>query len=166
LAVELLTADPVGWFGRRERGQAIRDAFHAALEELTRRLGPEIGAWQWGRLHKLVEKHFLSARGDLGQLLDRGGQPVIGDGYTICGNAADADFAAYLGPGYRLVVDLADPSCGLAAMEVASASGHPGSPHYDDQLASWNSGDYHRLSLTGDEPEAQSTFRLLPESRP
>jgi penicillin amidase len=164
LALDLLTADPHGWFHRRERGQAIRDAFRAALDELTRRLGPEIGGWQWGRLHKLVEKHFLSSRGDLAQLLDRGGQPIIGDGHTVCGNAADADFAAYLGPGYRLLVDLSDPACGLSAMEIASTSGHPGSSHYDDQLELWHSGKYHRLSLAGDEPEARSTLSLLPSA--
>ena len=32
----------------------------AALDDLTARLGPDPAEWKWGKLHTLVQKHFLS----------------------------------------------------------------------------------------------------------
>lgn len=151
LAAELLEGDKAGWFVSQERVQAIRAAFRAALEELTQRLGPDIAGWTWGRLHYLVQKHFLSARGDLGQLLDRSGIPARGDGTTVCSSTPDANHAAWLGAGFRMVADLADPKRGMWAVEVGSSSGHPGSPHYDDQIGMWSEGGYHYAGLVGGE---------------
>jgi penicillin amidase len=147
LATALLSGDAAGWFQRTERGTAIRAALVAALDDLTARLGPDIGTWKWGRLHTLVQRHVLSGRGDLGELLDRNGVPVRGDVTTVCSSTPDANYAAALGAGYRMVADLSDPRMPLRAVEVAGASGHPGSPHYDDQIATWNNGGYHELSL-------------------
>jgi penicillin amidase len=147
LAATLLSGDDAGWFQRTERGTAIRAALVAALDDLSARLGPDVGTWKWGRLHTLVQKHFLSERGDLGTLLDRNGGPVRGDVTTVCSSTPDANYAAALGAGYRMVADLGDARMPLRAIEVAGASGHPGSPHYDDQIAAWNSGGYHELSL-------------------
>jgi penicillin amidase len=119
----------------------------STIEELTKRLGPDSTNWQWGKLHGLVQKHFLSGRGDLGLLLDRSGTPTRGDGTTVCNSGSDANQGAWIGAGYRMVADLADPLAGIWATEVASTSGHPGSPHYDDQLHPWNEGGYHYLAL-------------------
>jgi acyl-homoserine lactone acylase PvdQ len=35
----------------------------------------------------------------------------------------------------------------LSAMDAQSQSGHPGSPHYCDQLAAWCAGEYHTVPL-------------------
>lgn len=147
LAAALLHDDAVGWFYRRTREQAVHQAFVEALDELASRLGGEMGGWSWGRLHVLQQRHFLSGRGSLGELLDRGGVPVKGDGYTVCNTGFDPSHAALSGSGYRLVADLADPNRGLWAVDAGSASGHPGSPHYDDQLQTWLAGGYHYHSL-------------------
>jgi penicillin amidase len=152
LAAALLVEDSIGWFSKGDRGPAVRTAFRAALEELAVRLGPDLKGWTWGRLHTLVQKHFLSGRGDLGLLLDRSGMPVRGDVTTVCSSTPDAGYAASLGASYRMVADLADPRHGLWAVDVAGVSGHPGSPHYDDQLATWGKGGYHYLAL--DDAEA------------
>ncbi len=148
IALRLLQKDALGWFTKTTREQAIRQSFLAALDELTTRLGPDMTTWTWGRIHVLVQKHFLSGRGDLGTLLDRSGMPTRGDGATVCSGSSDANHASILGAGYRVVVDLADPKLGMWATEVAGTSGHPGSPHYDDQIEPWNAGKYHYLSLS------------------
>jgi penicillin amidase len=165
LAADLLAQDRVGWFHRQERRLAVRAAFLAALGELTSRLGPDMNAWTWGRLHLLLQKHFLSGRGDLGLLLDRSGMPLSGDGTTICATTSDADFAAALGPSYRIVVDLADPRQGFWSAGVPGNSGHPGSPHYDDRIAPWATGTYHYLPL--DESDAAAhrpTIQFEPDA--
>jgi penicillin G amidase len=147
LATALLTEDRSGWFHRHERRAAVQAAFLAAIEDLTRRFGPEMSQWTWGRLHTLLQKHFLSGRGELGALLDRSGLAVGGDGNTVASTSPDATYGAWLGDGYRMVSDMADLRLGLSQVEVGSASGHPGSPHYDDQLPIWAAGGYHYLAL-------------------
>src|SRR5262245_55463468 len=83
------------------------------------------------------------------QLLDRSGVPVRGDGTTVNNSSPGPDHAAVSGATYRMVADLADPGHGFWAVEVSGTSGHPGSPHYDDQIEPWCAGQYHYLSGTG-----------------
>jgi penicillin amidase len=160
LATAPLTEDAAGWFASGGRADAIQAAFRAALAELTQRLGSDMERWTWGRLHTLVQKHFLAGRGDLGQLFDRSGLPVRGDHTTVCNTSPDADHAAALGASYRMVTDQADSRPGLWAVEVGSVSGRPGSPHYDDQVEDWVQGDFHYLSLDGYEKEVVATLTL------
>ena len=161
-AVGLLrrTTSTVG-FKRSRREDAIRTAFAATLDELTSKLGPDLADWRWGRLHILLQKHFLSGRGDLGKLLDRSGLPLGGDGHTVSSGTPDATHAAWLGAGYRMVADLADPRGGLWSIEIASVSGQPDSPHYDDQVGPWSTGQYHYLALD-DAPVDGVEFTLRP----
>src|SRR5262249_35113440 len=109
LATALLTGDAAGWFERSDRREAVRVTFRAVLDELTQQRGPDMGGWAWGRLHTLVQKHFLSGRGDLGQLLDRNGTPASGDTTTVCSTTSGPDHTAQMGASYRMVADLADP---------------------------------------------------------
>jgi penicillin amidase len=162
LATTLLAGDAIGWFTRRDRRTAARAALVAALDELATRLGPDMAHWRWGRLHTLVQKHFLSGIGELGQLLDRSGAPVRGDVTCIASSTPDANYAAYLGASYRMVADLSDAQRGIWAVDVAGVSGHPGSPHYDDQIATWSAGGHHYLSLTAATHAA--TLTLVPAS--
>src|SRR5262249_3015611 len=144
LASELLHADRAGWFANdHERCEAIGQTFVRAVEFLVQKLGPDMLNWSWGRLHTLQQKHFLSGRGELGKLLDRGGVPVRGDYVTVCNTGLAPDYSAPTGAGYRLIADLADPQGGLWAIDAGSESGHPGSPHYDDQLLEWLAARYH-----------------------
>ena len=129
IAARLLAKDEFGWF-ERDRLQALRETFCAALDELTTKLGSDLAAWTWGRLHVLNQPHFLSKRGELGQLLDLTGTPCGGDNVTVNSGTADANFMAAMGAGFRMVADLADPNAGLWETEVAGVSGHPGSPHW------------------------------------
>jgi penicillin amidase len=163
LAARLLAGDGAGWFAQQDRCAAVRRTFREALDELADRLGPDVATWTWGRLHTLVQRHFLSGRGDLGQLLDRSGLPVGGDGTTINSSTSDAGHAAAMGAGYRMVADLADPDHGLWMVEVGSVSGHPGSPHYDDQLTLWAEGGYRYLSVDGKRPDG-TRLVLEPEN--
>jgi penicillin amidase len=108
-----------------------------------------MNAWTWGRMHVLCQPHFLSKRGELGQLLDLTGKPCGGDNVTVCSGTADANWMSALGAGYRMVADLADTDAGLWQTEVAGVSGHPGSPHYRDQIDSWALGELYYVPLKG-----------------
>jgi penicillin amidase len=148
MAARLLSGDPLGWFQSSNREQAVRDALRAAIAELMSRFGPDPAGWTWGRMHTLTQKHVLSGRGDLGTLLDRSGRPVAGDGWTVFNATSDpSSHTAISGAGYRMIADLADPRGTLWAIEVAGASGHPGSPHYDDEIEPWLAGSYREFPL-------------------
>ncbi len=144
---QLLAEDAAGWFPPALREQAILGAMESAQNWLTERLGADMAQWNWGRIHTLPLRHFLSGRGDLGALLDRGGTPIEGDYTTVCNACPNAVFEARTGAGYRLIADLSATPAGLWAIDAQSQSGHPGSPHYGDQLGDWIEGRYHQLPL-------------------
>jgi penicillin amidase len=158
IASRLLADDPHGWFGDGQRVPRIQSAFTDALAHLTQRFGPDQSTWQWGRLHCMPLKHFLSSRGDLGQLLDQIATPVNGDMTTVCNTGSDPNWLATSGAGYRLIADLATNR--LLAIDGQSQSGNPGSPHYSDQLAAWSAGEYHALPLSRDEAAKLVVERL------
>ncbi len=164
LAVRLLADDDVGWFENGDRDAQVILAFESALADLRQRLGAEMRLWRWGRLHRLRLRHPLSALGDLGELLDRHDVPVAGGSVTVCNTSFDADFQVTIGANYRLLADLAEG--GLWACDAAGQSGHPGSPHYADQLATWLSSGYHFLPLDRNDAlqQAETRMTLTPAS--
>jgi penicillin amidase len=163
LAIRLLRDDPHNWFQRTNREEMIRGTFRAAVTNLTVRFGSDLAEWTWGKLHTLTQKHVLSGRGDLGTLLDRSGHAMPGDNSTLFNATSDpATYTAISGAGFRMVADLADPAGVLWAIEVAGASGHPGSPHYDDQIGPWLAGAYHAISLSETPAEPGDVLTLRP----
>jgi penicillin amidase len=147
LAAALLAEDAAGWFPPGRREPTILAAMESTLEWLAERLGEDMASWSWGRLHTLPLRHFLSGRGDLGELLDHGNLAIKGDYTTVCNAWPDARFQARTGAGYRLIADLGAVPAGLWAIDAQGQSGHPGSIHYRDQLGDWIEGRYHHLPL-------------------
>lgn len=160
VASRLLADDPHGWFAnvatrgsrvvaedstREPRVATIRRVFSDTLAFLAERFGADLSSWHWGRVHRMPMAHVLSNRGDLGQLLNAGGGPVKGDMITVCNTGSGPNWVANSGAGYRLIADLST-DC-LLAVDCQSHSGHPGTPHYSDQLAAWTNGEYHLLPL-------------------
>ncbi|HUY36934.1 MAG TPA: penicillin acylase family protein [Pirellulales bacterium] len=157
LAAELLSDDALRWFAIEGR---VRRAFVLALATLTAQFGPDMSTWTWGRLHQLRQPHILSGRGELGTLLDPASVPVKGDMVTVCNTGNDAALQATIGAGYRMIVDMSIAPPELWAVDAGSQSGHPGSPHYTDQLADWLAARYHRVPLDWAEVEAIAKCRL------
>lgn len=166
LALTLLTTDKAGWFATHDREKQIVAAFQATLAELTSRLGPDMSQWTWGRLHKITLHHPLTTRGDLATLLDRGGQALSGNAYTVCNTGSDPNYEANAGASYRLIADLSSSPPVLWGMDTAGQSGHPGSTHYCGQLKSWLTGEYHPLPLHRTEISEAQRLVLTPASKP
>jgi penicillin amidase len=164
LAASLLSSDSAGWFAPGSREPTILAMMETVLASLTERLGADMGQWTWERVHRLPLRHWLSGRGDVGELLDHGNQPIKGDSTTVCNAWHNPAGEARAGAGYRLIADLSDPAAGLWAVDAQSQSGHPGSPHYGDQLGDWIAGKYHYLPLEGEQVAgtAVSAYRLDP----
>ena len=165
LASQLLKEDRVGWFHHHSQQDAITNALDSALIELSNKQGLDITSWTWGQVHKVHLRHVLSGRGDLERLLDRGGQPVKGNGITICNTGYDPNWGAPMGANYRLIADLSDSALGLWAVDAQGQSGHPGSSHYCDQLTEWLGARYHYLPLKPSYASTQglATLTLQPD---
>ncbi len=139
----------------RTGAEATSDVVASALARTWRLLQAEVGTnpgrWGWGMLHQLRLHHAFEQLGQgrirwLGRTLGRGPHPVGGDPDSIWTmyHGALLRTGAYVGPGLRYAVDLADP--GHAQFGLAGGqSGHSGSAHYDDGLAAWLAGSPQTL---------------------
>lgn len=146
LTEPLLLEDPAGWFASPEaRRTALRAAWDGAARLLERELGPDRSAWSWGRLHTLTLRHPAATTAPLRDLLNRG-PFALGGGWNTLNNSLfefGRPFAVQNGVSYRLLVDMAGD---CLAVTPGGQSGHPGSPHYDDQFELWRQGRYHTLA--------------------
>lgn len=117
----------------------IAEALERAVVTLQSRLGDDMGAWQWGRLHQLRPAHLLSAAyPEAGALLAPGPSPMDGDGDTVqaASYTAATGFTVAGTSVARYVFDLADWDHS-AWVVPHGASGHPGSAHWTDQHQEW-----------------------------
>jgi penicillin amidase len=165
LGVELLAEDRHGWFaapGRRVR--LVRASLSIALDELTKRCGPEMELWTWGSIHRLALPHPLGARGDLKSLIGKPSWEIGGDSSTLSNHgfvppmhrARDAglvpDWHSSGGAGYRMVADLGDPTAALYAVTMEGQSAEIGSAHRDDQGDAFIAGRLYRMPLDPGSP--------------
>jgi len=127
--------DDVSTPGKAEtRDDLIRASFAEAIQSLADDYGPDIAGWRWGEHHKLEVNHLL----DVG-VLNRGGQPVPGDGNSPNGQGSGP--ASGGGPSWRMVVDLGDIATSFGVYP-GGQSGSPLGAHYDDMIGLWVEGKY------------------------
>jgi len=145
--------------------ELIATAMRQALAILSEQVGSGPDAWTWGKLHSYSWPHPLGQRGHLGELLDGPRLATAGASNTI-NNVSPAfqhALAASSGPTYRLIADLANPSV-VYVNSHCPTSGHPASPHYQDTVRDWASGNYQTLYRDRAliEVEAEGTTRISP----
>ena len=160
LALGLLDQDAHGWFSDGGREQAVLRAMSQTLDDLEARLGPDMTEWTWGAVHKVQLRHHLSGRGEIFRALDRGGDPVRGNGVTVCNTGFDPNYLAAMGANYRINADLGEDPPGLWAVDAAGQSGNPGSPNYCDQLPAWLDGRHHYIPIDRERVEKNAKTRL------
>jgi penicillin amidase len=145
---------------------AVRRAFSATVAWLTRRLGPNVATWHWGRLHQLRLAHALSMRKPLGMLFDMPSFAWGGDLETVRAGGHLPGALTAGGPisAYRLIADCGDWDSSLSC-SPGGQSGHRGSPHYADQVEPWRRVAYHPLSFTRPAiaRNQRHTLRLTPD---
>ena len=121
--------------------ELVLDALRGALDALDDKLGPDQGAWRWGRVHALVFPHALGAANRfLGWIFNRrlevgGGQETVAQ---VGWNPNDP-FRAIWAPCWRMVADPQRPDRSRW-QAFTGQSGHPASRHYDDLQADWLKG--------------------------
>jgi penicillin amidase len=144
----------------------LASALAGAVSDLRAALGDDMDAWRWERLHTTRPVHPLVAGfPKLAATLNPPAVAVGGDGETVNagGFVPGAGYHVALTSVARYVFDLADwESSGWVVPH--GASGHPGSPHWADQLPAW--ADCRLLPMRYDwsriRKEAESTQTLTP----
>ncbi len=138
----------------------------AAVTELKNRLGPDMSAWTWGRLH---HAEFSPAAA---VLADRQLAAQMGTGrLQIPGSASSpraatyrpGDFAQIAGASVRLVMDVGQWDNSVA-VNTPGQSGDPFSPHYRDLFPLWAAGFYIPLAFSraAVDREAETVVILTP----
>jgi penicillin amidase len=146
---------------------AVRRAFRSTVEWLSRRFGPKVASWHWGRLHELRLQHALSIRKPLGLVFDVPGFGWSGDLETVRAGGSWPGSYQVSGPisAYRFIADCGDWDNSLSCIP-GGQSGHRGSPHYADQVEAWRRVAYHPLSFTRPAIARvqRHTLRLTPDA--
>jgi penicillin amidase len=157
------------WWDRgdgRGRSELIVQAMRETVDTLQKTCGPRIEDWAWGRLHRLTFGHPLGSVKPLDRIFNRGPYPLGGDGDTIWASGnhrSDLGEADMAGPPFRFIADLSDWNRSLG-MLVPGQSGHPASPHYDDNIAGFFRGEYHPMLFDREQVLAQVASRLMLET--
>jgi penicillin G amidase len=159
-AVRGLVADPENsWWDDRatltvveQRDEVLARALTDARAQLTVLLGRSPQGWSWGDLHQASPQHpVLGGEGVPGlvrTVVNRGPLPVGGGSSIVNATAWDPsswngvfpDFAVTTLPSMRMVLDLGDLDSSTW-VQLTGSSGHPLSPHYDDQFRAWAAGE-------------------------
>ncbi|MFN3607095.1 MAG: penicillin acylase family protein, partial [Cypionkella sp.] len=130
--------------------EIARQALDQALLDLTERFGPNIISWRWGDAHEAAHDHpVLGTMPVLGALVNIRQSTSGGDHTLLRGATRGTGDNPYLnvhGGGYRGVYGFADPDASVFILATGQ-SGHPLSPHYDDQSDLWRRGEYLPMSL-------------------
>ena len=137
---------PDGRFGadpHKGRDELLARSLTEAIDELTKKLGPDTTSWRWGqeKYHHALIRHPLAdvATPEVRAKLNVGPYPRGGDSFTVSatGNADNQTSGGSL----KIIADTEnwDNSIGL---NNPGQSGDPESPHYRDLFEIWSRGRY------------------------
>ncbi|KGT01287.1 penicillin amidase family protein [Burkholderia pseudomallei] len=154
-------ADPVAG-----RDALLLAALRDGLANARAKLGENVDAWRWGRLHHAQFDHQLA-----------GVLPAFGafgtERYAVGGNDdtvhrgtyRPSDFRQTSGASYRQVIDVADWDRSMI-QNTPGQSGDPRSPFHANLLKGWASGEYWPMAFSDRAVDALAHDTLILEPAP
>jgi penicillin amidase len=167
-----LLADPTStWFDNRytpeteDRDAILLASLEDAINELSERLGNDMGRWRWGELHTATfENQSLGRSGirPIELIFNRGPVEVDGTIATVNNTGYDPNdpFSVIVVPSYRQVIDVADFTRSVS-VHTTGQSGHAFAPHYNDMIPMWRDGRYHPMMWARADIEAGAEAHLV-----
>jgi penicillin amidase len=135
------------------------DALRGALDDLSRRYGPDPEGWRWGDIHPLQFPHALGAVNPLFEWVFNRSLPAGGAQETVVQVAFDPNdpYEAIWAPAHRMVADPGAPDTSRW-QAFTGQSGQAWSEHYDDLQPRWLAGELQPMAGEG----PWETLRLSP----
>ncbi len=167
-SIEFILANRAAeWCGKEDADCAKlkTDALNQALAMATKRQGPDLKTWRWGRENVALLRHKFYSHIPLLDRLSDLSVESSGDFYTLdrgggTEHNADLPFARTHGTGYRGIYDLANPDASRFIIATGE-SGHIFSRHYGDFVPLWNEGRTITLAGSEDELKGQGAEELI-----
>lgn len=145
-------------------GDMATAALTGALGELRAAYGADWRDWRWGEASRARLAHRpLDAVPGIDRLFSIFTGTGGGDAGTVhvARYAATAPYGSVAAASLRMVTDLAQPGT-LYAVLPTGQSGHPLSPHYNDQTGRWRNGKLHALEIAQPGDQSRSELMLRP----
>ncbi len=148
---------------QKTRDELLLSALRGAVDELTKRLGPDQAQWAWGRLHHTLFEHALSAMAPEATRpqWNVGPLPKAGDAETLGVSVwRESDYRLTNGASARFVTDVGNWD-ETWATNTPGQSGDPRSPHYRDLFADWANDNYFPLLSDRNAIEKNASQRIV-----
>jgi len=169
--LEKLAAPDAAFGPRPEQGRdaLLLAALADGMEKLRAKLGADPAQWQWGKLHHIQFEHSLAALlpAETAKAYGTPRYPVGGDNDTVHrATFRKSDFRQTSGASYRQVIDVADWD-NSRVQNVPGQSADPRSPHYQDLLKGWATGEYFPMAFSRAkvDSEQSDTLTLRPPGK-
>jgi penicillin amidase len=152
---------------KETRQMIFARSFDQAIDALSRQLGPDITAWQWGTVHTLEHDHLLGRQKPLNRLFNVGPFAAMGGNETLVNLGftlnTQGRYPVRFGPAMRIIIDFADIENSLS-VNPTGQSGFFLSDHYADQAVLFNTGKFRKQMMSRAEIEnsGQGTLTLVP----
>lgn len=153
---------------KETKKEILISSLDSTLITLTGKLGRDIDAWGWGRVHKLEQVHAIGRQKPFNYLFNVGPYPISGGNETINNQgfhlSRSADFKVYYGPAMRILLDFADIENSIS-INPTGESGYFMSSHYDDQTKMYLEGEFREQMMNRKEIEEKQIgcLVLMPE---
>jgi penicillin amidase len=150
---------------KENRDMIMLQALKQTLSTLQMRMGNDMNAWQWGKIHTVTfENQTLGRSGTqpIEDLFNRGPFPVAGGMGLVNAVGVGRDYSAGSGPSWRAVFDVSNWSNSLG-IHTTGQSGHATHPHYDDMIPRWLKGENAPLLWTRDDVTRAAVATLVLE---
>lgn len=147
----------------RTREELLQEALSAAIRQLRQHTGDSTRLWSWGKVHQLRYVHPLGSVRLLRNLFNRGPFPVGGDAHSpnVTRHAPQLPLGlVQVAAGYRQIYEVGVWDRAQTVTSVGQ-SGHPFSPHYDDQIILWREGVYHAMPWSEEVVRQATAFRMI-----
>ena len=157
----LIREQPKGFFPDWQ--SAIALSLDEAVAELRQRHGDDATKWTWGTVRPLVMEHAFAQQPPLDRVFNIGPLAGAGDNTTV--NQGGVDYASLIDrqtwvPLLRSIFDVGNWDACRFAM-VGGQSGNPCSPHYDDQIHAWKTGEGVEIAWTKERIAARTVTELV-----
>ena len=147
---------------KRSRDQLLQEALTQAVRAIRHQVGDSNRRWDWGRSHQIRYVHSMGSVWLLRNFFNRGPFPIGGDGTTPNQTRHAPTLPLKLvqvTASYRQIFEVGvwDRA---QSVTTSGQSGHPLSPHYDDQITLFREGIYHDMPWTRGAVEEAAVYRM------